>query len=265
MRIAWPARSSRSVATGVLFGLLVTFAAASAPSPIAQAVVQLRQDIELLSTELADERAATRSHLTSLRQERDDLARQVRLEKIKKETYALAAQKRQAEAQGLSQSRRAWVDAGLSTVAVAHTMVLSTCPLHKEARLAQLARIEAELKRPTADVATAFERLWRFFEEEEALSRQVGMDEQVFVEGGKKRIWDVVHIGLSALYAHDGAGTYAIVECPSGTLTPVADAQLVTALEALFAHVGHGDREIELVLPKAALDALGDNHAGEQP
>jgi hypothetical protein len=232
----------------------------SSGQTLAQEVVGLRRDVDGLAAELREARAQTRAILSSLVSERQELERQVRLERIRRDTLQAMDDERKAAAEGRSTRLSAWMISASAAVAAAKTMVLATAPVHRDERLDVLSRIETRLAGSAPDVAVALERLWRFLEEEEALAREVVVDQQVLEVDGHKRFLDVARVGLSAMYARGDDGFLAIVTWDPGgkiTVVPVTDPARRQTVADLFEAVGRGRREAHIILHGTSIPRAG--------
>lgn len=254
----------------VVVVLLATsaFAVPESSASIAEEVVRLRRNVEELSASLREDRATGRTELVALVSEKEDLKRQVRLERVRHETLAALSRERDLAAAGLQTRLTSWIESARQSVASAVAMVNATAPVHRGQRLATLERIAIGLAGPRPDVSLAFERLWRFLEEEEALSREIAIDQQVFDVDGQKRVLDVARIGLSAMYVRHDDGFVGIVhwsapDAPAGAETPLvvveraADKRKESAIRDIFDAVRRGKRETHLLLPAAVLQTRG--------
>ncbi len=238
------------------FLLLLAFApAVFAGDDVAADVVKLRLSVDALSVELKDQRESTRAELLGLAAEKRDLFRQIRLEEVRRQTLALLEQERSAAASGVDAQVQQWVDAIRASVSMARDMLTTSSPVHQRERLAALLQVEGELDRAAPDPVAALEKLWRFLEEEEALSREVALDRQIFTVGETGQLFDVVHLGLSVMYARSTEGELFMVQAgpEHPILTPLVSPESQALIRDVFDAVGRGKREMPILLPQAAL------------
>ncbi len=233
----------------------------SAPSParaqaLAEEVVALRQDVDKLAADLRAQREAARAELVALVSEKRELERQLRLENVRYQTLRALEQERAASEAHVDEALQEWSASIRTAIGLAEEMVRTTSPVHQRERLAQLERVRAELDRAAPDPVAALEKLWRFLEEEEALSREVALDRQVFVTGGQEQLFDVVHLGLAVMYARSTTNEMFYVESANDgapMLRKVEEEGAQMLIADLFDAVGRGQREVTVLLDRAAL------------
>lgn len=242
-------------AFGLVVATLATAPTASAQA-IAKEVVALRQDVDKLAADLRTQREAARTELVALVSEKRELERQLRLEQVRQKTLKALEQERAASAAHVDEALQEWAASIRIAIGLAEEMVRTTSPVHQRERLAQLQTVRAELDRAAPDPVVALEKLWRFLEEEEALSREVALDRQVFVEGGQEQLYDVVHLGLAVMYARSTTNEMFYVESAKDgapALRKVSDERAQALIEELFDAVGRGKREVKVLLDRSAL------------
>jgi multidrug efflux pump subunit AcrA (membrane-fusion protein) len=166
----------------------------------AEAVSELRVEVDELASELERERRRARDALSSLRLERADLERQLRLERVRAETLAQLEAERARELEALETEVEARAAPLREAVAAAEAHVDRTLPFRREARRRTLAQVRADLAALQPALADAFARVWRFVEEEAALGREVGLTEQPVTVGGERLLVHVARMSLALLY-----------------------------------------------------------------
>ena len=75
---------------------------------------------------------------------------------------------------GLEDRQRAWRAPLLAAVEATRAHVERAVPFAREARLEALRKLRVDIEREGSDLAGALARLWRFIEDESALSREIG-------------------------------------------------------------------------------------------
>ncbi len=207
----------RRLARCVVVIWLVGSSSPSAAENLAEDVSAARAAVEALAERLDTERRMARDDLMALRAERAELARQVRLEEIRRDTLArLRAErtKRVEDQEGYVQTLLQPVQ---RSIASAKAYVSATLPFKREERMKRLEKIEADLAVTHPDPAQALTRLWRFVEEEEALAREIGLSQQAIDVEGKRFLADVARIGMTLLYFRLPDGDVGWVQKLKGT------------------------------------------------
>lgn len=191
-----------------LFSIPLGAIAAPGSGVSAQALAELRAEVDETATALENERAAARDELAVLRAERAELERQVRAET----TRAATLKRMRAEATTRSEERteeaRRWREPTMAAIAIAREHVHRTLPFAKTQRLEVLERIERDLSGARPDYARAVERLLRFIEEEEAMGREIALAQQRIDLEGEPQIVDVIRLGMALLYVRTQDGRY---------------------------------------------------------
>jgi len=201
-----------------------------------QQVVELRREVDDLAQRLADRRRTVRDELAALRAERAELERQLRLEKVRARTLSQLEEQRRQRVEDADQQSRAWIAPARGTVDAARSYVRASLPFKTDERLATLDRIAADLAGSAPDAGRAMARLWRFVEEEQAMAREIAMAQQPVELAGKRRLVDVVRVGMALLYARAPDGTYAwaVAQDAGWAFAPITDAKSIELVAALF-------------------------------
>ena len=168
-------------------------------SPLPAEVATLRTEVDALANRL-ERRIAVRDELASLRAERAELQRQIRLENVRRETLTRLLEERTKSLDDQETQMLAHLPAIQRAIEYAKVYVQATMPFKREERLRVLAKIEKDLTLTHPDLGAALTRLWRFVEEEEAMSQEVGIAEHVIELDGKRVLADVARIGMALMY-----------------------------------------------------------------
>jgi len=164
------------------------------------AIAELRIEVDELAHFLAAERRASQEELASLRAERADLERQVRLEQVRQKTLLQMRRDHTAKVEALEADADRWVEPARRAIQVVRSYVERSLPFARAGRLEAIERIALELTSPRPDVARAMEKLWRLVEEEAALGQEIGRSQQVVEVDGQPTLAHVLHLGMALLY-----------------------------------------------------------------
>ncbi len=241
-----------------LFVLVVPLAAHAGPG--SQEVVALRLEVEQLARTLDEHRGAAQAELAGLRTERAELQRQLRMARVRNRTLVKLEQQDAAADEARQAAADEWNAPARAAVAAARLHVERSLPFATAGRLETLDRIDAELAGAVVDVGRAMERLWRFVEEEAAMSREVTLARQPIAWSqteDEPRLCDVLRIGMALMYARcdDGQLGWARPGPQAWTMEAVTDPTSTAIVEALF--VAAEDNEIfapQVLLVPAELD-----------
>ncbi len=221
----------------------------AAASP--ERVASLRQEVDRLATELEDTRRQARDELSSLRAERAELERQVRLERVRAATLQELAREAQKAAEALDRDLREDLTPAREALSAARDYLRRALPFRLEERAAALDRVEADLT--AGDVARGMNRLWRFVQEEDAMGGEVSLTQQSAELRGKRRLVDVARIGMALLFyrAADGTVAHAVWRDDEWRVQPIESPAAKATIHALFAALEDNRRFgfHELLLP----------------
>lgn len=185
-------------------GLLIALGAgptadADEADDLSEQVAALRIEVDGLASELQAARKARQDRLRQLEAEQSEVERQVRLAALAQATETTALDRSSAEQAADRNMRRAL----LAALDQAEAHVKRTLPYRRAAREKGLRKLRAELSRPDGRPGDVLRRLFRFIEEEEALTKEIALDRQPVTVDGVRQLVDVVHVGMALLYIRD--------------------------------------------------------------
>lgn len=222
---------------GLLWGPLLTASAPSEEAALAASVSELRVRIDGLAEELEAERRRARDALSALRLERAELQRQLRLEQIRHRTFDRLDQERARRTEALEARTDAVSEPLAQALDIARSHLQQTLPFARAARTQQLDALQERLFELQPGVADVFARLWRFVEEEAALTKEAGVSEQTVFLGEERRLVEVARLSMALLYlrSSDGRVGWARKRPGGWRLEWVDEGSLIArAIEAIF-------------------------------
>ena len=226
--------------TTIAFGCLLWFVGflsiasaqpvANQTTPIAQAVSEMRADVDALAEQLESQRLASSEELSGLRAERAELQRQVRLEQIRRDTLAQLFAERTKRVDEHEGRMRTLLSPISRSVEVAKQYVSATLPFKREERLRRLNKIEGDLAVTHPDVGRALTNLWRFVEEEEAIAGEIGLAQQVIELDNRRLLAEVARVGMALMYFRLPTGELGwVVQSEAGWRYELIQAPLLNA------------------------------------
>jgi multidrug efflux pump subunit AcrA (membrane-fusion protein) len=179
---------------------MVVASQSAAATTLPEQLSTVRSQVDSLAEQLENQRRATRDELAALHAERAELQRQIRLERIRRDTLAKLRTER-SQRLDLQEGRILTLLKPIqrSLVAVKH-YVSVTLPFKREERMRRLEKIEADLAVTHPDPGRALTQMWRFVEEEEALAREIDLSQQPIELDGQRLLVDVARIGMALMY-----------------------------------------------------------------
>jgi hypothetical protein len=173
---------------------------------LAEALIQLRSEVEQLNTEVELTRQESRTQLAALSAQKAELDAQVsRLElNVRKLREDLA--KRQQEAAAAGVAGEALLPVLLAAIAELRDFIQAGLPFQRAERLAGLDDLRRQLEGGTLAPARAANRLWAFYEDEFRLTRENGMYAQTIRLDGADVLADVAKVGSMMLFFRTSDG-----------------------------------------------------------
>jgi hypothetical protein len=263
-------RSPRVWGGGVVLAVVAITASPAVADSIddfANRLSTLRGEVETLSAELAAVTADGRDELRSLARQKADLElelkkEQIRLQKLRaavgqKRDAILADQNRDKEVGPLFQQQLEQV----------RRYVAASLPFRTEQRLAELDKLEEQLRSGLLNAPRALSRLWTFVEDEFRLTRESGLYQQTITLDGQEHLADVVRIGSVALFfkTSDGEVGYAVPQGAGHSYQlagdPQAKKQIVELFENFRKQIRAGYFELPNAFTRAAATPAGTQGA----
>lgn len=226
-----PPMVSQSLVTPLILAML-----SLAFAPRGAQIVKLRQEVESLASELTSTRQLTRDTLSTLRAERADLERRVRLAKIRASTLRQLQNEQAERTAALEVEGKRWIEPARAVVANSQAQLDASIPFAIEQRRAALDRIATDLAGPQPDVAHAMERMWQFVQDERDMGREVARDRQVVTFEGEPQLVEVIRLGMALMYIRtvDGRVGQAVHADEGWRFDPITIATTQTVVAALF-------------------------------
>jgi len=237
-----------------------------APTRGVERVVDLRLEVDGLAQALQDRRDQAKDDLRSLRAERADFERRLRLARVRNAALRAAADEAQrGDADRRRQSQR-WLVPAREAVAIVREHLQHALPFAQASREAALDRIERDLAAVEPDIARAMDRLWRLVEDEAALGAEVAWTRQAIELDGTAQLSEVLRIAMALLYVRtpDGRHAWAVRDGETWRFEAVRDPLAIAVIDALFvaAEAGSALGARELLVPSAVVAHEVHGHGG---
>lgn len=218
-------------------GLVVAApAVADSVEDFAKRLSSLRSDVESLSAKLSTLSAEQRDELRSLARQKADLELELKKEEMRVAKLQAAVGEKRAAIQ--ADTGR---DAQLGPVFERNLQqvkkhVASGLPFRTQERLAELDKLEEQLRAGLLTPPRALSRLWTFVEDEFRLTRENGLYQQTISVDGQEHLADVVRIGSVALFfkTNDGTVGHALPSSGGYQYQAVSDADAKKQILNLF-------------------------------
>ncbi len=234
----------------IFIGFSLLFA--NVPSPIQankisaqlQELAKLRAEVDGLSHSLSQIRTQTQDASRAAAAQISHLELQFRQAKIRNATLRKERKRALERIAKQEDQRNALTKPLTATLDVLRQHVKRGLPYQSQRRLGALAQIEKELLVQTPNPASAFAKILQFVDDEETLTREIALGQQVISIGGGEVLVDVLHVGMAALYFATkdnryGAAMFAQEGYSFQLFDSAKDSQ---AVSALFEAVRKGQR-----------------------
>ena len=180
-------------------------------SNLAEALVELRSDIETLNAELTDLTEQHRAQMASLAAQRGELEASKRREdlRIRELEEDLEGNKERAAEAGVASE--ALIPVAENAIARLMTHIDGGFPFKQAERRMAVENLQDQLATGAVSPARVVNRLWSFYEDELRLSRENGLYSQTIELEGESVLADVAKLGVVAMYfeTRDGRLGYA--------------------------------------------------------
>lgn len=193
----WTPRVGARLVVGVG---LVAGAAAQAADSLGERLVTLRSEVEQLSQEADLRDDDLRSRLRALEAQKAELEAQLRREELRLAQLRQAAEEQRKALTAREATGDALQPAVISGVASLRAAVRTGLPLRVDERLAELDRVEAEVRSGDLTPERAASQLWAFAEDELRLTQENALDRQLVRIDGDEVLVEVAHLGMTSLY-----------------------------------------------------------------
>jgi hypothetical protein len=167
---------------------------------LAKRLAGLRAEVEELSGEVDSKKAEIDAKLRSIRGQKADLEMQVQREETRLEQLRGAVNKHRERIEAHKQTENTLEPATLAAIAQVRTTVEQSLPFKRAERLAELDKLEEQLKGGLISPQKATSRLWQFVEDELRLTRENGLYRQIVEINGEEVLADVARVGMVAIY-----------------------------------------------------------------
>jgi hypothetical protein len=201
-----------------LWAVAAAVALAAAPAfsgelaPLAARLAQLRSEVETLSAQISERSQDAQDRTRSFTRQRQELELELLRERARVERLrAQLAQRRQEIAAQASDEQELSPLFDRSAARV-RAYLTASLPFRTAERLAELDKIEEQVRTGLLRHPQALMRLWSLVEDELRMTRESGLYRQAIVLDGTERLADVARLGTVALYfqTSDQRSGYAV-------------------------------------------------------
>lgn len=205
-------------------------------SAFASRLASLRGEVESLSAELSDKTQAMQDQLRSQARQKAELELELSREKARLQKLRLSVAEKQKEIAADKTAGQALQPLFERNLAAVRDYVKQSLPFRTQERLAELDKLDAQLKAGLLTPQRALMRLWTFVEDEFRMTRENGLFRQTIELDGQEQLADVIRVGNVALYfrTSDGRMGFVIKEGSAWTFREVTDKEGRRQIADLF-------------------------------
>lgn len=183
----------------LLFAIITTTLFGSSED-LVKKLMQLRSEVELLNTDIENERDDYKSTIKSLAMQKSDLEAQITRKETQLKEIRQAVQKLREEIEKHSSQNVDLKPTILDALAKLRTHIENSIPFKLKDRLKDLETIESQL---TGDLITpqkALSKLWSSYEDAIRLTKENGLFKEVITLGDSSVLADIAKIGMVMIY-----------------------------------------------------------------
>ncbi len=200
LRVAW-------TVAGFAVALAVSLPAwADTVAALAARLATLRNEVEDLARQLNEDADQHKASLQSLRRQRSDLELEVQREQTRVKKLSAALSKRRSEVEAERAKGEKLTPLFGDVLEQVYSHVERSLPFRRDERLAALRKLEEQHRDGSLTASRALSRLWSFVEDEFRLTRESGLYQQTVTVDGEERLASVVRLGMVALLYQTESG-----------------------------------------------------------
>lgn len=174
---------------------------------LAKELSGLRAEVEQLSDQVAAEKGSLQDQLRTYARQKSELALELDRERMRlQKTRMTIAQKKDVVDQE-KEASQALVPIFEKGAEGLRGYIKGALPFRVPERLAELQKIEGQLKSGLLTPQQAIARLWTMIEDEQRMTRDSGVFRQTVTIEGEDQLADIVRLGMVALYFKTSDGT----------------------------------------------------------
>ncbi|MEE2836255.1 MAG: DUF3450 family protein [Myxococcota bacterium] len=169
-------------------------------TPLVDALVRLRSEVDSLAVAVEDQRAAQRAELRTLRAQETDLTLELQRETTRlSQAKALMEKRKAAIALAASGSERLLPGLEQALIQLKRD-VLADLPFRQEGRVQAIEELLRQLKEGLLTPAKGVVRYYALIEDELRIGRESSLQRQAVLVDGKRYLADVLHLGRMHMY-----------------------------------------------------------------
>jgi hypothetical protein len=172
----------------------------AAPKDMAQKIVHLRAEVEMLNSEIEADKQESKAKLKSLYLQKAELEAEIQRElmRIKQLKKQMAEMRKQISDSSVGREELMRVVQTHIDHLLVH--VKESLPFKTQQRVSELEKLKKSLQLKEASPHKVAGKLWSFVEDEFRLSREIGLHRQVISIEGKEQLVDVAKVGMVYMY-----------------------------------------------------------------
>lgn len=200
----------------LIAGLVIAFGSTALAqdgnlSKFADQLAQLRSDVERLSADVDTAKDDQRARLRSLQTQKTDLDMQIQREERRTKQLELKMAEQKSEVARETEVVDSLKPAILSSIEELRGTITRGLPFKRGERLAELDKLEGQIRGGVISPQNGANRLWQLTEDEFRLSRENGIYRQTVQLDGEEMLVEVARVGMVAMYFRTDDGRYGYV------------------------------------------------------
>ncbi|MCB0379279.1 MAG: DUF3450 family protein [Bdellovibrionales bacterium] len=186
----------------VMFCLIICVQAFASENQekLAQKVIELRQEVELLNDEYKSEREKILNELKALSVQKAELESNLRSEDVRSQQLAKRRLELKNEIEKDAVRSKTLEPLVAKTLGELRQYVESSLPFQKEQRLESLDQLQQKIDKKEITATRAASQLWSLIEDERRLARETTLNKQTIEIQGQRSLAQVAKLGMLFLY-----------------------------------------------------------------
>jgi len=239
----------------VLFVLITSSSLMASSDNMAESLMKLRAEVEQLDSSIADEKDAYRASMKSLRLQKSDLESLIAREDLRIKQLQVEMSKVKKEIKAVGKNSVGLKPLVLEALAALHQNIQTQIPFKTNDRLADLQRIEQQIKADQITAQKGLTLVWNAYGDAIRMSKENGIFKQSIKINGQERLAEVARIGTVMMFfktPNDEMG-YVVREDNSWRYKEVISTEQKTQIATIFDAFKKQIRSGYFTLPNALI------------
>lgn len=167
---------------------------------LAENLIELRNEVEALNTELEEGKLDFKNKLNNISVRASELETNIQESEIKQKEYEKEVANIRSQLQNAQVDKETLKPAVLQAIEETKEEIKKDLPFKVKSRLAHLSKLENSLSTGEKSSATTLNQLWSFYEDEIRLANSNGLYRDTIILDGSEQLAEIAKIGMVFLF-----------------------------------------------------------------